>query len=93
MEGTLISIVVLAVGVFAIVLIVKRSKATIIKSPTIAFLDLSRGEFAEQLLEDKGALGSLLESASESSPTLPQCNVLFLNCHCGPQGSIVIGPT
>jgi hypothetical protein len=67
MKGMLFSIVVLAAGVFAIVRIFMRSKATIIKLPTVSFLDLSRGEFAEQLVEDKRALGALFESTSESN--------------------------
>jgi hypothetical protein len=88
MEGMLTSIVVVAAGVFVIVRICMRSRAAVIKSPRIGFLDFSGGELAGQLLEDKAAFGSLFESNPESISTPPQCDVLLLYCRIGPEGTI-----
>jgi hypothetical protein len=86
--GILISIILTATGAFAIVRIFKRSRGTVIKSPKIGFLELSGGELAEQIFEDKKILDPLFESTLESPSTPPQCNVLFLYCRIGPDGSI-----
>jgi hypothetical protein len=88
MEGMLTSIIVVAAGVFVIVRIFMRSRAAVIKSPRIGFLDFSGGELAGQLLEDKAAFGSLFESNADSISTPPQCDVLFLYCRIGPEGTI-----
>ena len=88
MEAMLLLVVLVAVLVFILVRGFTQSRAAIIKDPTISFLDLSGGEFAELLRGDETALGPLFKSATESNLTPPRCNVLFLYCRLGAGGQI-----
>lgn len=82
--------VALVLFVFVAVVIYRlpRPKLAFIEKPILAFLDLSGGDNAADLVADRASFGSLFYFVIESTSWPPKCDVLFVYCRLEDDGRI-----
>jgi hypothetical protein len=87
-DTTLVWATLIAIGLFVALRSFRRQRAITIKAPTIGFCDLSNGECRAEIDADRETIGPLFNLTLSNDGTPPICNVLFLYCRIGADGSV-----